>query len=382
MRAAGRRVRPPPGVGAVRRGRARARPARWPASPAVPTVAARRSSAGPPSSTCGRPGASRASTELPALKQLRPAGRRQRRRPRRRHRATRGRATQSVIDDLGLTFPTLYDRERRAAAAVERINLPVTLFVDAPAAASRTSTTRRARRRRFEQLARAAPGGRGDRARDGGCPPAGGSRCSRGSPTPRRPTSPACPRPPTAGASAVLVLLGESAARRARRAGPAAGRDHAQPRRPARVPGRRGGSRRRRRGRDGAARGERGGRSESRHGRDRHRAADAVDPGERLPRHAGAGVVAGAAPGAVRWRWPRSRRSPGCRCPSWSIPRTGCGSGIRAGSSGRRSGRAACSIWGFTAGVLSTLLELGGWARPWPTDRIEDLPGTSAVPLR
>jgi 8-oxo-dGTP pyrophosphatase MutT (NUDIX family) len=39
-------------------------------------------------------------------------------------------------------------------------------------------------------------------------------------------------------------------------------------------------------------------------------------------------------------------------------------------------------IWGFTAGVLSTLLELGGWAREWPTDRIEDLPGTSAVPLR
>jgi 8-oxo-dGTP pyrophosphatase MutT (NUDIX family) len=39
-------------------------------------------------------------------------------------------------------------------------------------------------------------------------------------------------------------------------------------------------------------------------------------------------------------------------------------------------------VWGFTAGVLSTLLELGGWAQPWPTDRIEDLPDTSAVPLR
>jgi 8-oxo-dGTP pyrophosphatase MutT (NUDIX family) len=39
-------------------------------------------------------------------------------------------------------------------------------------------------------------------------------------------------------------------------------------------------------------------------------------------------------------------------------------------------------VWGFTAGVLSTLLELGGWARPWPTDRIEDLPDTSVVPLR
>jgi len=39
-------------------------------------------------------------------------------------------------------------------------------------------------------------------------------------------------------------------------------------------------------------------------------------------------------------------------------------------------------IWGFTAGVLSTLLELGGWSRPWPTDRIEDLPDTSVAPLR
>ncbi|GAA1610242.1 NUDIX hydrolase [Catellatospora bangladeshensis] len=44
-------------------------------------------------------------------------------------------------------------------------------------------------------------------------------------------------------------------------------------------------------------------------------------------------------------------------------------------------------VWGFTAGVLSTLLELGGWARPWNTDRIEALPtppatlsGTSDVP--
>jgi 8-oxo-dGTP pyrophosphatase MutT (NUDIX family) len=39
-------------------------------------------------------------------------------------------------------------------------------------------------------------------------------------------------------------------------------------------------------------------------------------------------------------------------------------------------------IWGFTAGVLSTLLDLGGWAREWSTDRIEELPDTSAVPLR
>lgn len=38
-------------------------------------------------------------------------------------------------------------------------------------------------------------------------------------------------------------------------------------------------------------------------------------------------------------------------------------------------------IWGFTAGVLSTLLEFGGWARPWPTDRVEQLPLASETPV-
>lgn len=31
-------------------------------------------------------------------------------------------------------------------------------------------------------------------------------------------------------------------------------------------------------------------------------------------------------------------------------------------------------IWGFTAGVLTGLLEMGGWARPWSQDRVVDLP--------
>lgn len=32
-------------------------------------------------------------------------------------------------------------------------------------------------------------------------------------------------------------------------------------------------------------------------------------------------------------------------------------------------------VWGFTAGVLNTLLEMGGWARPWDQQRPpEDLP--------
>jgi 8-oxo-dGTP pyrophosphatase MutT (NUDIX family) len=37
-------------------------------------------------------------------------------------------------------------------------------------------------------------------------------------------------------------------------------------------------------------------------------------------------------------------------------------------------------VWGFTAGVISTLLDLAGWSRPWDTDRVEDLP-PAAVPV-
>ncbi|MFC5940910.1 CoA pyrophosphatase [Micromonospora harpali] len=37
-------------------------------------------------------------------------------------------------------------------------------------------------------------------------------------------------------------------------------------------------------------------------------------------------------------------------------------------------------VWGFTAGVLAALLEMGGWARPWPDDRVVDLPPVGAAP--
>jgi 8-oxo-dGTP pyrophosphatase MutT (NUDIX family) len=37
-------------------------------------------------------------------------------------------------------------------------------------------------------------------------------------------------------------------------------------------------------------------------------------------------------------------------------------------------------VWGFTAGVLSALLEMGGWARPWPEDRVSDLPAQAPPP--
>jgi 8-oxo-dGTP pyrophosphatase MutT (NUDIX family) len=35
-------------------------------------------------------------------------------------------------------------------------------------------------------------------------------------------------------------------------------------------------------------------------------------------------------------------------------------------------------VWGFTAGVLSTVLDLAGWARPWKPGRLADLPDRSA----
>lgn len=31
-------------------------------------------------------------------------------------------------------------------------------------------------------------------------------------------------------------------------------------------------------------------------------------------------------------------------------------------------------VWGFTAGLLDVVLRLGGWERPWDTDRLEELP--------
>ncbi|MEU4382246.1 NUDIX hydrolase [Micromonospora echinofusca] len=37
-------------------------------------------------------------------------------------------------------------------------------------------------------------------------------------------------------------------------------------------------------------------------------------------------------------------------------------------------------VWGFTGGVLATLLEMGGWARPWPRDRVVDLPPSGEAP--
>jgi len=37
-------------------------------------------------------------------------------------------------------------------------------------------------------------------------------------------------------------------------------------------------------------------------------------------------------------------------------------------------------VWGFTAGVISTLLDLAGWSRPWEPSRVVDLPINDPVP--
>lgn len=37
-------------------------------------------------------------------------------------------------------------------------------------------------------------------------------------------------------------------------------------------------------------------------------------------------------------------------------------------------------VWGFTAGVIAALLEMGGWAGPWPQDAVVDLSSYGSVP--
>lgn len=35
-------------------------------------------------------------------------------------------------------------------------------------------------------------------------------------------------------------------------------------------------------------------------------------------------------------------------------------------------------VWGFTAGVISAVLDMAGWTRPWAPGRVEDLPDVAA----
>jgi thiol-disulfide isomerase/thioredoxin len=61
---------------------------------------------------------------------------------------------QSAIDDLGITFPVLYDPDGRLLTAVGRRNLPVTLFVTAAGTLAFTYNAAALDTAGFERLAR------------------------------------------------------------------------------------------------------------------------------------------------------------------------------------------------------------------------------------
>jgi hypothetical protein len=44
-----------------------------------------------------------------------------------------------------------------------------------------------------------------------------------------------------------------------------------------------------------------------------------------------------------------------------------------SGFAGNAFAVAGLIVWGFTGGLLSALLDRGGWARPWDTTRVMDL---------
>jgi hypothetical protein len=35
-------------------------------------------------------------------------------------------------------------------------------------------------------------------------------------------------------------------------------------------------------------------------------------------------------------------------------------------------------VWGFTAGIISALLDMAGWSRPWDQSHVEELPDSAA----
>jgi len=51
-----------------------------------------------------------------------------------------------------------------------------------------------------------------------------------------------------------------------------------------------------------------------------------------------------------------------------------------SGYTGPAFGVAGMVVWGFTAGLLSMLLDLGGWARPWDRSDVRDLEIPAGLP--
>ena len=71
----------------------------------------------------------------------------------------------------------------------------------------------------------------------------------------------------------------------------------------------------------------------------------------------------------------RARRPPssGCRWRRWPTRRNRLQVRHPSGYIGPAFAVAGLLVWGFTGGLLSALLHLGGWERPWDATRVRDL---------
>ncbi len=103
------------------------------------------------------------------------------------------------------------------------------------------------------------------------------------------------------------------------------------------------------------------------------RAAGAVHPAVGLRRHAGARALGAAERGARRRRRGDGHGRPRARSPQLADPANRLRIRHPSGYTGPAFIVSGLLVWGFTGGLLSALLDRGGWARPWDTARILDL---------
>ena len=94
------------------------------------------------------------------------------------------------------------------------------------------------------------------------------------------------------------------------------------------------------------------------------RAARAVHPAVGLRRDAGARALGATGARCTRWTRRDGRGRARAARPTSPIRPTGSRSVIRRVTSGPAFDVAGLLVWGFTGGLLSALLDLGGWARP------------------
>ena len=283
---------------------------------------------------------------------------------------------QSVIDDKQLTFPMLEDRDQQFAIALSQVvgksvasALPATLFIAPGGRIVYTYQGIALDDEKIRALTAGAP-----RDRGGGMsdlpdwlePLLTRLQDAEAGDFTRLPT----PDGEGQRQSAVLVLFGEQPDERPRHPGAPACRDDAQPRRAAGVPRRGGRPGRHRHDRLRAARGRGGGRARPGHRRGRGDPADAVDSGQWLPGHAGGrhgGTRRIPVGPATRPRWPGSSALP---IRDLVDPANRLRVRHPSGWIGPAFEIHDMLVWGFTAGVVSTLLELG-----WMGGRVADRPG-------